>query len=253
MNIDGYFVRTIDATKVDYLLCKIDGSNKTFKVRADHVSCKIDFPIQLIPGEKTRKIVLATINRFPLLVNHATTGHKLQGQTKTNVCISDWHYGANWPYVVLSRVTTVKGLFLLKPLRTDNDFSHDNHLIRMLNRMRQKTPALYCTILIENGKIRNRFYFFLTYFSISRSRTNARKLGHNDSSTEKRKHITRCLVSLVVVSTLGGKIDSSSPNNAHSKWSWACSYWRFTMKQRKTTVTVRWGHKTPINEPLTSR
>jgi len=143
MNIDGYFVRTIDATKVDYLLCKIDGSNKPFKVRADHVSCKIDFPIQLIPGEKTRKIVRATINRFPLLVNHATTGHKLQGQTKTSVCISDWHYGANWPYVVLSRVTTLKGLFMLKPLRTDHDFSHDNRLIRMLNRMRQKTPAPY--------------------------------------------------------------------------------------------------------------
>jgi len=142
-NVDGYFVRTIDATKVDYLLCQIDGSNRTFKVKADNASCKIDFPIQLIPGEKTRKIVRATVNRFPVLVNHATTGHKLQGQTKESLFISDWHYGSNWPYIVLSRVTTLKGLFLLKPLRDDVDFSHDGRLIRMLTRMRTKIPEEY--------------------------------------------------------------------------------------------------------------
>jgi hypothetical protein len=143
MNIDGYHVRTIDATKVDYLLCRVDGSTRTFEVRADHVSCKIDLPIQLIPGETTRKIVRATINRFPVLINHATTGHKLQGQTKSSLCISDWHYGANWPYVVLSRVTSLRGLFLLKPLRADHDFSHDERLTKMLTRMRKKTPLPY--------------------------------------------------------------------------------------------------------------
>ena len=143
MNIDGYYVRTIDATKVNYLLCKMEGSNRTFEVRADHVSCKIDLPIELIPGEKTRKIVRASINRFPVLINHATTGHKLQGQTKPSLCISDWHYGANWPYVVISRVKTLKGLFLLKPIREDHDFSQDERLIRMLTRMRTKTPTPY--------------------------------------------------------------------------------------------------------------
>jgi hypothetical protein len=69
-------------------------------------------PIKLMPGEKTREVVWATVNRFPLLINHATTGHKLQGQTKPSLYISEWHYGANWPYVVLSRVKTLKGLFL---------------------------------------------------------------------------------------------------------------------------------------------
>jgi hypothetical protein len=136
MNIDGYYVRTINAAKVNYLLCKIAGSNRTFEVRTDHVACKIDLPIELVPGDKTRMIVRATINRFPVLINHATTGHKLQGQTKSSLCISDWHYGSNWPYVVLSRVTSLKGLFLLKPLRLDHDFSHDARLTRMLTRMR---------------------------------------------------------------------------------------------------------------------
>jgi ATP:corrinoid adenosyltransferase len=143
MNIDGYYVRTIDATNVNYLLCRIHESTRTFEVRPDTVTCKIDLPFELIPGEKMRKIVRAKVNRFPLLINHATTGHKLQGQTKLNLCISDWHYGANWPYVVLSRVTSLKGLFLLKPLRQDHDFSHDQRLTRMLIRMRTRTPTPY--------------------------------------------------------------------------------------------------------------
>ena len=65
-NVDSYYIRTIDASKVDYLLCQIDGSNRMFKVKADHVSCKINFPIQLIPGQKIRKIVRASVNRFPV-------------------------------------------------------------------------------------------------------------------------------------------------------------------------------------------
>ena len=142
-NIDGVYVRTIDASKVKYLLCKMEGSNRTFEVKSDIVSCKINMPIELYLGERTRKTVRATINRFPLLINHATTGHKLQGQTKSSICISDWHYGANWPYVVLSRVTALKGLFLLKPLRENHDFAHDPRLVQMYTKMRQKCPKQY--------------------------------------------------------------------------------------------------------------
>jgi hypothetical protein len=68
--------------------------------------------IELIPCIKTRQMVNATVNRSPVLINYAATGHKLQGQTKLNLYISEWHYGAKWPYVVLSRVQMLKGLFL---------------------------------------------------------------------------------------------------------------------------------------------
>jgi uncharacterized protein YdgA (DUF945 family) len=73
-------------------------------------------PINLINGTKTRKTIDVTINQFPALINYATTGHKLQGQMKTGLYISKWHYGANWPYVVLSRVKALKGLFLQIPI-----------------------------------------------------------------------------------------------------------------------------------------
>ena len=143
MNLDGYYVRAIDASKVDYLLCKFSDSDRTFRVSANHVACKLDIPINLIDNVKTRKTIDVTVNRFPVLINYATTGHKLQGQTKTSLYISEWHYGANWPYVVLSRVKTLAGLFLQIPLCMTHNFTHDNHFVQMLNKMLQKAPQEY--------------------------------------------------------------------------------------------------------------
>jgi hypothetical protein len=103
------------------------------------------FQMELVSGgEKMRKIVRATINQFPVLVNHATTGHKLQGQTKFNLCISNWHFTANWPYVVMSQhVTTLLGLFLLRPLHKNHEFSHNTRLTQVRTRMCCKTPEPY--------------------------------------------------------------------------------------------------------------
>ena len=52
-------------------------------------------------------------------MNDATTGHKLQGMSKDKLIIVSWSFIPNWIYVVLSRVHTLKGLFLLRPLPTD--------------------------------------------------------------------------------------------------------------------------------------
>jgi len=50
----------------------------------------------------------------------ATTGHKLQGMTKKYLIVASLNYStANWIYVVLSRVTTLNGLFLLQPLKNN--------------------------------------------------------------------------------------------------------------------------------------
>ena len=52
-------------------------------------------------------------------MNDATTGHKLQGMSKDWLVVVLWSFTQNWIYVVLSRVRTLKGLFLLKPLPDD--------------------------------------------------------------------------------------------------------------------------------------
>jgi hypothetical protein len=75
-------------------------------------------------------------------VNHATTGHKLQGQTKDDgVFIKEWEYRKNWAYVVLSRVTTLAGLFLQKPINATKNYAKDSRLLNMLSQFKKRTPA----------------------------------------------------------------------------------------------------------------
>lgn len=120
-----------------------DGSDRTFHVYADVQPCKTNMPIELFPGETTRKWVRAKINRFPVLVNHATTGHKLQGQTKLSMFVSIFHYAKNWPYVVLGRVTSLRGLFLCEPLDPSKDYSMDSRAKTMIRRFERLCPADY--------------------------------------------------------------------------------------------------------------
>ena len=73
-------------------------------------------------------------------MNHATTGHKLQGKTKESLFVSSWSYARNWPYVAISRVRTHDGLFLREPLNPNADYSYDSRLTRMMEKMKLKAP-----------------------------------------------------------------------------------------------------------------
>ena len=143
MNIDGMWVQTVDASNVEYLLCRFANSDRTFKVCAQMKLCQIRMPIELIPGEKMHHTVSANILRFPILPNNCTTGHKLQGQTKESLFIRAWYKGKNWPYVVLSRVKQLSGLFLSTGIDLTFDFSLDPRLVRMLTNLKRKQPNPY--------------------------------------------------------------------------------------------------------------
>ena len=54
--------------------------------------------------------------QFPLNISSARTVHKLQGRSIDNLMVSSFDYTDNWIYVVLSRVKTIKGLFLMSEL-----------------------------------------------------------------------------------------------------------------------------------------
>ena len=54
--------------------------------------------------------------QLPIIVNNATTGHKLQGSTVNSIFVHQWSTKRNWNYVVLSRVREMKGLFARKHL-----------------------------------------------------------------------------------------------------------------------------------------
>ena len=60
-----------------------------------------------------------SMTQLPINMNDATTGHKLQGMSKDKLIVVSWSFIPNWVCVVLSRVRTLRGLFLLKPLPSD--------------------------------------------------------------------------------------------------------------------------------------
>ena len=80
------------------------------------------------------------MTQIPAIVNYATTGHKLQGQTKKTLVISIWSNRKNWNYVALSRVKTRQGLYLVKKLPYDTDFSVPPELRRMMEILSAKQP-----------------------------------------------------------------------------------------------------------------
>ena len=67
-----------------------------------------------LEGEKEWLALRGT--QFPIISNSCTTGHKLQGCTVEDILANDWNFGANWVYVVLSRVKTMAGLYIRQKL-----------------------------------------------------------------------------------------------------------------------------------------
>ena len=66
---------------------------------------------------QTMEITGVSITQIPVVDNDGTTRHKLQGMSKDKLIVVDWAFNTNnWVYVVLSRVRTLEGLFLLKEL-----------------------------------------------------------------------------------------------------------------------------------------
>ncbi|KAL7492130.1 hypothetical protein ACHAWT_001381 [Skeletonema menzelii] len=58
--------------------------------------------------------------------------------SKDVIIVKSWNYKcANWVYVVLSRVRTCKGLYLLQPLDLERSFNVPQKLIRFEQRLKE--------------------------------------------------------------------------------------------------------------------
>ena len=91
--------------------------------------------------------------QFPINISNARTVHKLQGRTIENLMIASFDYRDNWIYVALSRVTTLKGLFLMKKLvlrfsqtfrQTSLRYSKDIHIHYCIHREIYLVFSLLC-------------------------------------------------------------------------------------------------------------
>jgi ATP-dependent exoDNAse (exonuclease V) alpha subunit len=109
----GYKVLTMTANQVECNLCKKDCSEEVFFTLLASTS-KVAVRLKL--HDMPEKKYSLHITQFPLNNNIAMTGHKLQGMTKENIIVWNFTNLENWVYVVLSRVRTLVGLYLMKPL-----------------------------------------------------------------------------------------------------------------------------------------
>ena len=124
MNEDGKPNHELEVKEIQ--LAKIL-KRRRFKLRTKKFYCifyegdaqKKDPLSPKIPKRLQRRFK-CTLEQFPINLNDATTGHKLQGMSKDQLVVQSWTYKTSgWPYTVLSRVRKFLGLFLNEKL----DFS----------------------------------------------------------------------------------------------------------------------------------
>ena len=107
---------------------------------------KVPYPDSLQTGGQTSaQMLYMRGTQLPILCNNATTGHKLQGATIGTLFVHSWSNVRNWTCVVLSRVKTLKGLFLRQKLdkrdlgRLNEIPETQQRLVKDMQRHRMKT------------------------------------------------------------------------------------------------------------------
>ena len=152
INIDGFYVNCVEAINVNHIEVMLEGDACASNIRrikiskstaiAKFLDCE-DPMNDFIPEKISARIQL---HQFPLNIANARTVHKLQGTSLQNLFVSNWSYGPNWAYVVLSRVRTSNGLFLRLPLdhkklNSDNTIDLKNKTKAFLQHFRDnKSP-----------------------------------------------------------------------------------------------------------------
>ena len=141
-NWDGRKVWTVSADDVEWVKFEHwpeppKNVPRYFILRPQTFSTTVNFPIGGGDSDITLRVGNVRVTQIPVNSNIATTGHKLQGMSKNTLIVNSWNYRfANWIYVVLSRVRTLAGLFLCKPLDLDKPFKVPKTLIEFERKMK---------------------------------------------------------------------------------------------------------------------
>ena len=146
MQVHGRWVNTVDINNIEYIVLRFDASynprfNGTFKLRARDKTFEVMYPTDIHLLGTNRIKASIKLKHFPIIGNFATTAHKLQGKTMSNLVISEWSSTDNWAYVVLSRVRTRAGLFLVQALPENISFLPNETYNLMMQRFRATIEA----------------------------------------------------------------------------------------------------------------
>jgi hypothetical protein len=143
IQVHGYWIHSINIEDVEYLELEWSDSQFQGRFRVEPMTAKFRVQFPIVEFGETMKIPTEIdLVHFPVVLNHATTGHKLQGKSVDSLVISEWSKVKNWAYVVLSRVRTLERLFLLKPIPRDIDFDPKPEYLRMMENLRTSILAL---------------------------------------------------------------------------------------------------------------
>jgi hypothetical protein len=134
---DGRKVWTVCASDVEYVefehYPRKGESPRFFRL----VPKKVSAMAQVLPHDRANQTVpmKCNVTQLPVNASDAITGHKLQGLTKDNVIVCSWNKTTNWIYVVLSRVRTLKGLYLFRKLKLSDIKPPQREYVAFLERM----------------------------------------------------------------------------------------------------------------------
>ena len=122
-------------------LAKIKDSRK-FNLEPEKFSPEVN--LKLFRTSFKKQAMRCKMTQIPANSNDGTTGHKLQGMSKDVIIVTSWPTGGlskifkNWEYVVLSRVRTLSGLYLVDPIDMEKSFLPSYQLRSYIDKIKQK-------------------------------------------------------------------------------------------------------------------
>ena len=129
-------VKAVFASQIKHVMLSLPNGKTTNLSAKKFSNFTVQFESQIIGKKAYRRM---TANQLPFVVINCSTGHKLLGSTTDNIFINAFSYQTNWPYVAMSRVRTLNGLFLREPLKNIPDkYTVDHDLLRMTKLFRER-------------------------------------------------------------------------------------------------------------------
>ena len=147
--LDGTPVPSVRASQVQEVIlehCNDCINPSAFAIQPQQYTFNAKLPKPRVLQCSTSKweTIRMKANQLPILINNATTGHKLQGSSVDTLFVHNWSKVANWTYVMLSRVRTRQGLHSRRKLNArPEDFAVPQSLTNMLKNFEKKQPTYW--------------------------------------------------------------------------------------------------------------
>ena len=130
-------------SKLDDLNNKLEKEMNGRRFKLEQEQFSLEVTVKHYNASSKKIVFRCKMMQIPANSNDATTGHKLQGMSKDAIIVSSWPTGSlaamfkNWEYVVLSRVRTLSGLYLVKPIDVDKSFQPSPQLASYMDKIRK--------------------------------------------------------------------------------------------------------------------